>query len=572
MHAGVFSYNISYQEYDKTNFTQKTTYSFNNGNKTNEYIYEYSRFDGSVCAVTNPLGNFSIKRDGYLRRKLFTTTVSDDISVTKTFNYFSKDTQDTNIIKSVSHKTNFSGGSATLCNESYEYDAKGNITKQVLFEKPIYYTYDKFNRLVREDNKLLDVSKFYRYDNNNNVTLTGTGEYTHDGGDMYATDLKYFTYNTYNQLIKAENTDDTYIEFGTNYDENGNPLLVSKNEVCVSGSEVQTQYSNLIFSRYNTLIAYGNINFEYDCNGNRVSKKYGNITHLYYINNNTIHREDIIDAALDEVVSIYYYYDLNGLCGFEYNNNKYYYIKDLTGNIIGIYNSNGGLVARYAYDAWGNHKVLNANGTENNNDTFIGNINPFRYKGYYYDVETQLFYCNSRYYSPELCRFIQPADVSTLNPRSINGLNLYSYANNNPIGIAYISSSSIGSTSIDGGMVSSIGNAFGSIGNSISGSSSRISLPTVPWLVENATTMYGTASSLISGAPILAHYFKYASIINDEFKLYGISKWKTSFQLSNVNLKIGALDGALIGVNVLIDVYDSYQRGVSTEGILLGGP
>ena len=47
-----------------------------------------------------------------------------------------------------------------------------------------------------------------------------------------------------------------------------------------------------------------------------------------------------------------------------------------------------------------------------------------------------------RYYSPELCLFIQPVDVSTLNPSSINGLNLYSYANNNPIGIAYSSSGS----------------------------------------------------------------------------------------------------------------------------------
>lgn len=110
-----------------------------------------------------------------------------------------------------------------------------------------------------------------------------------------------------------------------------------------------------------------------------------------------------------------------------------------------------------------------------------------------------------------------------------------------------------------------------SIGNSIPGSASRISLPAVPWLVENATTIYGSVSSLVTGIPILSHYYKYASIINDEFKLYGISKWKTSLQLSNVNLKMGALDGALIGVNVLIDMYDSYQRGVSTEGILLGG-
>ena len=120
-------------------------------------------------------------------------------------------------------------------------------------------------------------------------------------------------------------------------------------------------------------------------------------------------------------------------------------------------------------------------------------------------------------------------------------------------------------------MVNTIGKTHNHPGNNISESASRTSLPTVPWIVENATTMYGTASSLISGAPIFSHYFKYASIINDEFKLYGISKWKTSLQLSNVNLKMGALDGALIGVNVLIDMYDSYQKGVSAEGILLGG-
>ena len=174
-----------------------------------------------------------------------------------------------------------------------------------------------------------------------------------------------------------------------------------------------------------------------------------------------------------------------------------------------------------------------------------------------------------RYYSPELCRFIQPADVSTLNPSSINGLNLYSYANNNPIGVAYSSSSVDGTTG--SGIVNSIGKTHNLTGNNISESASRISLPIVSWLLDNATTMHGTASSLISGVPILAHYFKYASIINDEFKLYGISKWKTSLQLSNVNFKMGALDGALIGVNVLIDMYDSYQRGVSTEGILLGG-
>ena len=84
------------------------------------------------------------------------------------------------------------------------------------------------------------------------------------------------------------------------------------------------------------------------------------------------------------------------------------------------------------------------------------------YKGYIYDVETGFYYCNSRYYSPELRRFIQPKNVSNLNPSSINGLNLYSYANNNSITIAYRSASFDGITS--GEIVNSISFNIG-IGN-----------------------------------------------------------------------------------------------------------
>ena len=63
----------------------------------------------------------------------------------------------------------------------------------------------------------------------------------------------------------------------------------------------------------------------------------------------------------------------------------------------------------------------------------IGTVNPFRYKGYYYDVETQLFWVFSRYYSPELCRWISPDSIEYLDPQSINGLNLYAYCGNDPI-------------------------------------------------------------------------------------------------------------------------------------------
>ena len=93
-------------------------------------------------------------------------------------------------------------------------------------------------------------------------------------------------------------------------------------------------------------------------------------------------------------------------------------------------------MASYLYDAWGNHQVFDANGVENTNADFIGNINPIRYRGYYFDVETQLYWVSSRYYSPELCRWISPDSIEYLDPQSINGLNLYAYCGNDPINYA----------------------------------------------------------------------------------------------------------------------------------------
>ena len=85
------------------------------------------------------------------------------------------------------------------------------------------------------------------------------------------------------------------------------------------------------------------------------------------------------------------------------------------------------------YDAWGNHAVLNANGQEIGDAAHIGNKNPFRYRSYYFDTETELYYLKSRYYDPELGRFITIDDITYLDPETINGLNLYAYCGNNPI-------------------------------------------------------------------------------------------------------------------------------------------
>ena len=85
-------------------------------------------------------------------------------------------------------------------------------------------------------------------------------------------------------------------------------------------------------------------------------------------------------------------------------------------------------MAKYIYDAWGNCTI--AGETTNN---ALAHANPIRYRGYYYDDDTGLYYCNARYYSPKWRRFISPDDTAYLDPENVNGPNLYCYCNNDPV-------------------------------------------------------------------------------------------------------------------------------------------
>ena len=98
-----------------------------------------------------------------------------------------------------------------------------------------------------------------------------------------------------------------------------------------------------------------------------------------------------------------------------------------------LIDSNGNIVVEYVYDAWGNHAVLDVNGADIASATHIGNLNPFRYRGYYYDTETGLYFLKTRYYDPEVGRFISPDSLKYLEPTYNNGLNLYAYCLNNPV-------------------------------------------------------------------------------------------------------------------------------------------
>ena len=80
-----------------------------------------------------------------------------------------------------------------------------------------------------------------------------------------------------------------------------------------------------------------------------------------------------------------------------------------------------------------NYSVCNPDGTINTSADFIGNINPFRYRGYYWDRDLGLYHLQTRYYDPVIGRFISPDSYEYLDPESFGGLNLYCYCLNNPI-------------------------------------------------------------------------------------------------------------------------------------------
>ncbi len=128
---------------------------------------------------------------------------------------------------------------------------------------------------------------------------------------------------------------------------------------------------------------------------------------------------------------IEYFYDENSSpIAFAYNGEVYYYKKDLLGNIIEILDTTGTTVVKYTYDAWGNHTVTDYT------DFGLSSVNPIRYRSYYYDTETGLYFLQTRYYDPQIGRFINVDDISYLDPENINGLNLYAYCLNNPIMMA----------------------------------------------------------------------------------------------------------------------------------------
>ena len=163
---------------------------------------------------------------------------------------------------------------------------------------------------------------------------------------------------------------------------------------------------------------------------------------------------------------IYYIRNTDGeLLRLKYNNQLYYYKKNYQQDIIGIYNSSYEEIVKYKYDSWGNIISITDNNNQEITDvTNIGLINPFRYRSYYYDTETNLYYLNSRYYNPEWGRFINADSLIGLK-RERFAYNLYTYCNNSPSTHIDTKGNVAGAITAVGGVIGGAGGAAAVIGS-----------------------------------------------------------------------------------------------------------
>ena len=414
-----FSYNTDNELTQKVNADTGLKYVYGENNKVDVYkISDDTLVQSYTEDVTEADEDNGIEAKTDVTESHFGTTYSSvikDKSVSyingnNTFEY--SYTENDNAVASDVIKYN---GTSVL-NAGYTYDDNGNITKKDYGNSgSVTNTYDTKDRITSTSYNGKTFN--YTYDINSQLTAVSGNNYS----ASYAYDSRG---NITNKNVNGTSTTFTYSNSDWK-DEltavNGTPLTYNEN-----GNVLTYGDKSFIWNTGRNLASIvdgdNEYSYTYDENGIRTSKTVNGITTSY----NT--KDGVILYQTDGTDTLYFQYDTSGVpLGFIWNGTQYFYITNQMGDVISITDVQGNELAQYSYDEWGN--------TLSTSDNDIANINPLRYRGYYYDNETSYYYLQSRYYDPCICRFINADDTEIAktwkNDKFSN--NLYLYCNNDPI-------------------------------------------------------------------------------------------------------------------------------------------
>ncbi len=407
--------------YDLNNNITKLVHITPNSRRTLSYAYGKDNLPSTFTIKATRKVNYSY--DGLSR--LTATTISTETPIKMAYQY---------------HLSKRNTGSSQLYRTTkvyqetigedvyhYYYDDSGNITqidKKIngSFTTIYKYEYDSFGQLIYERNYENDTSKHYDYDEGGNLWGETTNYYAGStSGAPSKTENIFYDYSDTNWTDKMTSYNGQTIT----YDEIGNPLSYRDGMTMTwqNGRQLATLQKD-----------GNNIQYSYDSDGVRVSKTVNGEKRTYTYLNGLL----ICETRGDKFFN--YSYDANGtLYAVSYKLNPngqefaYYYTHNWRGDIVGIYNGNGELRAKYTYDSWGNvTSITDGDGNAVTSPTHVGNLNPFRYRGYYMDTETGFYYLMSRYYDPVTHRFLN-ADGYFQTGLGILDPNMNAYCKNNPI-------------------------------------------------------------------------------------------------------------------------------------------
>ena len=282
------------------------------------------------------------------------------------------------------------------------------------------YTYDDLGQLIREDNRAHGATYTWTYDNAGNILSSKTYAYTTGSlGSAQRTASYNYSSGSWGDLLTSNNGR------SVTYDNIGNPLTW--------GDYGELTWQGRSLMSYSDSESGDDYSYTYNADGIRTSKTVNGVKHTYHLSGTQILSEEWTDDNVKYV--LIFVYDASGqpigMSHFQDGTlvDTYLFAKNVQGDITAVYDANGTCLVTYTYDAWGNTRVRYSNGGAST----AARYNPLRYRGYYYDIETGFYYVSSRYYDPEIGRFINADDIAYLGMGGLTSYNLFAYCGNNPV-------------------------------------------------------------------------------------------------------------------------------------------